>query len=49
MITFYQRKLQSNHFQKAFEKIDLFNEKYKFKTWIISIAKNQLNDYLRKK
>ena len=29
-------------------KNDLFNEKYKFKTLIISIAKNQLNDYLRK-
>ena len=36
-------------FSKAFEKIHLFNEQYKFKTWIVSIAKNQLNDYLKKK
>ena len=36
-------------FSKAFEKIDLFDKKYKFKTWIVSIAKNQLNDYFKKK
>ena len=36
-------------FSKAFEKIHLFNPKYNFKTWIISIAKNSYSDYLRKK
>ena len=45
---FLSEEIAIQSFSKAFEKIDLFNEKYKFKTWIISIAKNQLNDYLRK-
>ena len=36
-------------FSKAFEKIHLFNPKYNFKTWIISIAKNSYSNYLRKK
>ena len=36
-------------FSKAFEKIHLFNPKYNFKTWIITIANNSYSDYLRKK
>lgn len=36
-------------FSKAFEKIDTYNEKYIFKTWLISISKNIHIDSLRKK
>ena len=36
-------------FSKAFDKIDSFNEKYKFKTWLITISKNIHVDFLRKK
>jgi len=46
---FLSEEITIQSFSKAFEKIHLFNEKYKFKTWIVSIAKNQLNDYLKKK
>ncbi len=36
-------------FSKAFDKIDSFNTKYKFKTWLITISKNVHIDSLRKK
>ena len=36
-------------FSKAFEKIKMYDPKYNFKTWLISIAKNNYSDYLRKK
>ena len=35
-------------FAKAFDKIDSFDEKYKFKTWLLTIANNLLIDQLRK-
>lgn len=35
-------------FSKAFDKIHLYNEKYNFKTWLISISKNIFLDHLRK-
>lgn len=35
-------------FSKAFEKIKTFDEKFKFKTWLITIAKNIHSDSLRK-
>ena len=35
-------------FAKAFDKIHLFNERYNFKTWLISISKNIFLDHLRK-
>ena len=46
---FLSEEITIQSFSKAFEKIDLFDKKYKFKTWIISIAKNQLNDHFKKK
>lgn len=46
---FLSEEITIQSFSKAFEKIDLFDQKYKFKTWIVSIAKNQLNDYFKKK
>jgi len=36
-------------FSRAFDKIDTYNEKYKFKTWLITIAKNIHIDFLRVK
>lgn len=36
-------------FSKAFDKINLFDEKYTFKTWLITISKNVYIDFLRKK
>jgi len=36
-------------FSKAFDKIVTFDEKYQFKTWLISISKNVYIDFLRKK
>lgn len=36
-------------FSKAFDKIDTFDENYKFKTWLITISKNVHIDFLRKK
>lgn len=36
-------------FSKAFHKIDLFKEEYKFSTWLITISKNIHHDLLRKK
>jgi len=35
-------------FSKAFDKIDKFNEKYAFKTWLITISKNIQIDLHRK-
>ncbi|MGY5353899.1 RNA polymerase sigma factor [Wenyingzhuangia sp. IMCC45467] len=35
-------------FSKAFDKIDLYNDDYGFRTWLFSIAKNLLIDELRK-
>lgn len=36
-------------FSKAFDKINTFDKKYKFKTWLITISKNVHIDLLRKK
>lgn len=36
-------------FSKAFDKIDTFDNKFEFKTWLITIAKNIHIDTLRKK
>ena len=36
-------------FSKAFDKIDTYNNKYVFKTWLIAISKNVHTDLLRKK
>ena len=36
-------------FSRAFDKIDTYNDKYKFKTWLITIAKNIHIDFLRVK
>ena len=35
-------------FAKAFDKISMFNDDYKFKTWLISISKNIYIDHHRK-
>lgn len=35
-------------FAKAFDKLHTFNEKYTFKTWLITISKNIYIDHLRK-
>ncbi|WP_242132769.1 RNA polymerase sigma factor [Aestuariivivens marinum] len=35
-------------FSKAFDRIDTFDESYKFKTWLITISKNIHIDLLRK-
>ena len=35
-------------FSKAFDKIDTFDDNFKFKTWLISISKNVHVDLLRK-
>lgn len=35
-------------FSKAFDKIETFDEKYTFKTWLITISKNIHIDFLRK-
>ena len=35
-------------FTKAFEKINTYNDKYIFKTWLITISKNLHIDKLRK-
>ena len=35
-------------FSKAFDKIDTFDENYKFKTWLITISKNIHVDLIRK-
>lgn len=36
-------------FSKAFHKIHLYDEQYKFSTWLITISKNIHYDFLRKK
>jgi len=35
-------------FSKAFDKIHLYNDRYNFKTWLISISKNIFLDHVRK-
>ena len=35
--------------QELSEKIKMYDPKYNFKTWLISIAKNNYSDYLKKK
>lgn len=35
-------------FSKAFDKIHLYDKRYNFKTWLISISKNIFLDHLRK-
>jgi RNA polymerase sigma-70 factor (ECF subfamily) len=35
-------------FSKAFDKIHLYNKRYNFKTWLISISKNIFLDHIRK-
>ncbi|MCB0425556.1 MAG: sigma-70 family RNA polymerase sigma factor [Mangrovimonas sp.] len=35
-------------FSKAFDKIDTFNDNYKFKTWLITISKNIHIDLIRR-
>ena len=35
-------------FSKAFDKIDTYNDEYKFKTWLITISKNIHIDLVRK-
>lgn len=36
-------------FSKAFDKLDTFDENFKFKTWLIAISKNIQIDLIRKK
>lgn len=36
-------------FSKAFDKIDTYNEKYEFKTWLFTISKNIHIDLIRKR
>lgn len=36
-------------FSRAFDKINTYDNKYKFKTWLITISKNLHIDFLRKK
>ena len=36
-------------FSRAFDKIDSFDERYKFETWLITVAKNIHVDFLRKR
>ena len=36
-------------FSRAFDKIETFDERYKFKTWLITIAKNIHVDFIRRK
>ncbi len=35
-------------FSKAFEKIEMFDDSYNFKTWLLSISKNLFIDHIRK-
>lgn len=36
-------------FSRAFDRIDSYNESYKFKTWLITVAKNIHIDFIRRK
>ncbi|MBT8273702.1 MAG: sigma-70 family RNA polymerase sigma factor [Bacteroidia bacterium] len=36
-------------FSRAFDKINSFDERYKFKTWLITVAKNIHIDFIRRK
>jgi len=38
-----------NVFSKVLRKLDSFNENFKFKTWVLSIANNTIIDHWRKK
>ena len=40
---------ENETFSRAFDKISTYNETYKFKTWLITIAKNIHIDFLRLK
>ncbi len=44
---FIAEDITINSFSKAFEKLALYNEKYDFKSWILTIANNLYIDYLR--
>lgn len=35
-------------FARAFDRISTFNDKFEFKTWLLTISKNIYNDHLRK-
>ena len=35
-------------FARAFDRISTFNNKFEFKTWLLTISKNIYNDHLRK-
>lgn len=58
-VFYYQLKNISNEndaedvtiqtFSKAFDKINTYNDNYKFGTWLISISKNVYIDYIRKR
>lgn len=47
--TYLSEEVCIESFAKAFDKIDQFNPKYEFKTWLVQIAKNGLVDEYRKK
>jgi len=47
--TYLSEEITIQAFSKAFEKIDLYDDNYSFKTWIVSIAKNHLRDKNKKK
>ena len=47
--TYLSEEITIQAFSKAFEKIDLYDDNYSLKTWIVSIAKNHLRDTIRKK
>jgi RNA polymerase sigma-70 factor (ECF subfamily) len=47
--TYISEEVCIKTFAKAFDKIDQFDEKYTFKTWLITISKRLLIDEKRKK
>jgi RNA polymerase sigma-70 factor (ECF subfamily) len=47
--TYLSEEICIESFAKAFDKINQFNPKYEFKTWLVQIAKNGLIDEFRKK
>lgn len=44
---FIAEDITINSFSKAFEKLAMYDEKYDFKSWILTIANNLYIDYLR--